>query len=72
MTSKLREQVGQFPIEPGVYVMKNVRDKVVYVGKAKNLRARVRSYFGNSADQSTKTKYLMGHVEQIEYILTRT
>src|SRR5476649_2768487 len=52
--------------------MKNARDKVVYVGKAKSLRSRVRSYFGNSADQSVKTKYLMLQVQNVEYILTKT
>lgn len=52
--------------------MKNVKEKVIYVGKAKNLRARVRSYFGSGADQSLKTRYLMSHVTLIEYILTKT
>src|SRR6516162_2677576 len=52
--------------------MKNAREKVVYVGKAKSLRARVRSYFGNGSDQSVKTKYLMMQVQNVEYILTKT
>lgn len=68
----LKALVAKFPTEPGVYIMKNVRAKVVYVGKAKSLRSRVRSYFGNSSDQSLKTKYLMTHVQTVEYILTKT
>ena len=69
---ELKEKVGQFPTEPGVYIMKNARDKVVYVGKAKSLRSRVRSYFGNGNDHSLKTKYLMLQVNNVEYILTKT
>jgi excinuclease ABC subunit C len=41
----LREKVAQLPIQPGVYLYKDGGGKVIYVGKAKNLRARVRSYF---------------------------
>src|SRR6185369_4568746 len=60
-----------FPTQPGVYLMKNVIDKIIYVGKAKVLRARVRSYF-NSRDHSAKTKSLVNNIEKIEYILTKT
>jgi excinuclease ABC subunit C len=68
----LKAIVIKFPLEPGVYIMKNAREKVVYVGKAKSLRSRVRSYFLNSADMSIKTKYLMQQVQSVEYILTKT
>ena len=67
----LREKVADFPQTPGVYIMRNARDKVVYVGKAKSLRARVRSYF-NPSNHSIKTKYQMMNVTGIEYILTKT
>lgn len=69
--SALKEKVADFPTVPGVYLWKNAKDKVVYVGKAKSLRARVRSYF-NASDQSLKTKYLMMNVAGVEYILTKT
>jgi excinuclease ABC subunit C len=69
---ELKALVAGFPTECGVYLMKNAREKIVYVGKAKSLRNRVRSYFGNSADQSVKTKYLMQQVVEIDYILTKT
>jgi excinuclease ABC subunit C len=58
-----------FPTKPGVYIMKNRDDTVIYVGKAKNLRNRVRSYF--SRDTSIKTTVLMSHVDTIETIVTR-
>lgn len=69
---ELRAKVASFPQEPGVYLMRNAKDKVVYVGKAKSLRNRVRSYFGAQVEQSLKTKYLMMNVINIEYILTKT
>lgn len=68
----LKETVASFPTEPGVYLMKNAKEKVIYVGKAKSLRARVRSYFLNSADLSLKNRYLVSHIETVEYIRTRT
>jgi excinuclease ABC subunit C len=68
----LKKTVSEFPTTPGVYLMKNARDKVIYVGKAKALKARVRSYFNNLADHSTKTKYLVSNIAAIEYILTTT
>lgn len=69
---ELKGLVAQFPQEPGVYLMKNLKEKVIYVGKAKSLRSRVRSYFLNNADTSIKTKYLMSNVTGIEYIRTKT
>ncbi len=47
---RLREHISQFPKAPGVYLMKDARGRVLYVGKAKDLRSRVASYFQESAD----------------------
>lgn len=69
----LIELVKDFPQLPGVYIMKNVRGKVIYVGKAKNIRARVRSYFNKSAqDVSLKTKFLVHQIDVIELQQTST
>lgn len=68
----LKARVSNFPTSPGVYLMRNDKDKVVYVGKAKSLKARVRSYLGSLTDQSIKTRYLMSHVVKIDYMLTKT
>lgn len=68
----LRSQISEFPQTPGVYLMKSAKGKIIYVGKAKNLRARVRSYFHENNDHSVKTKFLVSHIEVIEYILTTT
>ena len=52
--------------------MKSQADKIIYVGKAKNLRNRVKSYFQESKDHSAKTVALVRHIFEIEYLLTKT
>lgn len=59
------------PDKPGVYIMRNIDDTVLYVGKAKSLIKRVKSYFSNG-EQPLKTKLLMGHFHNLEYIITDT
>ena len=66
----LQEKLDALPTKPGVYLMKNARDKVLYVGKAVNLRARVRSYFHASAGQSPKTQRLVAGIADIDFIVT--
>ncbi|HKZ18290.1 MAG TPA: excinuclease ABC subunit UvrC, partial [Geobacteraceae bacterium] len=61
-----------FPTSPGVYLMKGGSGTVLYVGKAKNLRARVRSYFTRSSDSRYHIRYLMARVADIDYIVTDT
>jgi len=56
------------PSHPGIYLMKDENDRVIYVGKAKNLRNRVRSYFGKSVDY--KTGKLVESISGIEFVLT--
>lgn len=68
----LKDRMKEYPIEAGVYLMKNQADKIIYVGKAKNLKNRVRSYFQQNADHSKKTKVLVSHIHEIEYIITKT
>lgn len=68
----LRELIKEFPQLPGVYLMKSEAEKIIYVGKAKNLRARVRSYFSDSPDHSPKTKLLVRQIHSIDTILTKT
>ncbi len=70
--NSLKEKVREFPIQSGVYLMKNQLDKIIYVGKAKNLRNRVKSYFTESKDHSAKTKALVFNIYEVEYLLTKT
>lgn len=69
---ELKDLVKNFPETPGVYIMKSETGKVIYVGKAKNLKNRVRSYFSEAKDVSVKTKYLVSRLYDIDYLLTKT
>jgi excinuclease ABC subunit C len=60
------------PVTPGVYLMKDAAGKVIYVGKAKNLRSRVRSYFQSLSDASPKTQHLVSHVHDLEFLRVST
>ncbi len=71
-SSPLVEKARQLPEEPGVYLFKDGRGKVLYVGKAKVLRDRVRSYLGAAADLAPKTRVLMGRAQDLDWIVTRT
>ncbi|HEX7673665.1 MAG TPA: excinuclease ABC subunit UvrC [Bdellovibrio sp.] len=69
---EVRDKVKEFPTQSGVYLMKGHADKIIYIGKAKNLRNRVRSYFTDSKDHSPKTRLLVSNIFEVEYILTKT
>ncbi len=65
----LYEKIRTLPTQPGVYLYKNAEGVVIYVGKAKNLRARVRSYLLESSQANAKTGSLMREAVDLEYIL---
>ena len=65
----LIEKIRTLPTQPGVYLYRNAEDEVIYVGKAKNLRSRVRSYFLAAAQANAKTGSLMREAVDLEYIL---
>ena len=66
----LDEKLATLPTCPGIYQFKNTNGRVIYVGKAKNLRNRVRSYFRNSQQLFGKTLVLVSHIEDFEVIIT--
>jgi excinuclease ABC subunit C len=68
----LEEKIRQFPTSPGVYLMRDLAGEIIYVGKARNLRQRVRSYFNQSGDSRCHVKFLMAKVADIEVVLTDT
>jgi excinuclease ABC subunit C len=68
---RLKEKVSDFPQSPGVYLMKSSAQKIIYVGKAKRLRNRVRSYLNPNLEDN-KTQLLVRHIDSIDYILTST
>lgn len=61
-----------YPDQPGVYLMKDARGTVLYVGKAKNLRARLKQYFGKHDDERVQLPYLMAQVEAIDTVVALT
>jgi len=68
----LIEQVRLFPSTPGVYIMKDSSDNVIYVGKAKRLKNRVIQYFYHKKDRAPKIDEMVEKIHVIEYILTDT
>ena len=65
---ELREKVAQLPTQPGVYLYKDARGTVLYVGKANNLRSRVRSYFSEDKLAEAKTGSLIAEARDIHFI----
>lgn len=66
----LQAKLDHLPTKPGVYLMKSQDGDIIYVGKAVNLRNRVRSYFQQSRHQSPKIKILVEHIADLDYIIT--
>jgi excinuclease ABC subunit C len=64
----LQQKIRTLPTQPGCYLYKNAEGEVIYVGKAKNLRARVRSYFLAASQENAKTGSLMREAVDVEYI----
>ena len=66
-----KDTINQLPTNPGIYKMINDDDVIIYIGKAKHLKNRVKSYFSKRLD-SIKTKLMVAHIVRIEIIETRT
>ena len=72
MTEEFKFFAADFPEAPGVYLMKNGRGRIIYVGKAKRLRRRLASYFRKNSAHTPKTKALVARVASVEVLLTST
>lgn len=70
--ARLNAVVKDWPAQPGVYIMRDTAKRILYVGKAKNLRARARSYFTAPAGLTPKTRMLVQRVSTIEFTVTNT
>ena len=66
----IQKHLKQLPEEPGVYLMKDKFDNIIYVGKAKILKNRVRQYFQSSKNHSSKVKSMVKNIDRFEYIIT--
>ncbi|MDR3560162.1 MAG: excinuclease ABC subunit UvrC [Negativicutes bacterium] len=70
MTTELAEKLALLPDKPGVYLMKDEHGRIIYVGKAVNLKNRVRSYFQASRGHSPKVLAMVARIVDLEYIMT--
>ncbi len=68
----LPERIKGFPEEPGVYLMKNAEGEILYVGKSRSLKDRVRSYFQESRPRSGRIAMLVSHIHDVEIIRTKS
>ena len=72
MSFNSKKFVGSLTSRPGIYCMKNNNDKVIYIGKAKNLKKRVSSYFNRADSAPIKTQVMMKQVDNIDVTITET
>ena len=70
MTDTIAEKLKLLPDSPGVYIMKDARGKIIYVGKAIVLKNRVRQYFQSSRNQAPKVRAMVSHIADFETIMT--
>ena len=70
--ASIKETLKNLPKSPGVYIMRDYEGTIIYVGKAKILKNRVKSYFRQSGDRDSKTSMLVANIDNLEYIVTHT
>ena len=68
----LKGKLANMPTNPGIYQYKNATGKIIYVGKAKNLRSRVRSYFQRNRPHDAKTNALLKKIADVEIIVVNS
>ncbi len=66
----IEEELKKLPAKPGVYIMRDDKDTIIYVGKAIVLKNRVRQYFQNSRNHTEKIRQMVGRIDHFEYIIT--
>ena len=66
----IQEELKKLPAKPGVYLMHNAQGEIIYVGKARILKNRVRQYFQSSYKRSVKIEHMVSHIAYFEYIIT--
>ena len=66
----IQEELKKLPGKPGVYLMHDETDKIIYVGKAISLKNRVRQYFQSSRNKGAKIEQMVTHISRFEYIVT--
>ncbi len=69
---ELKDKALTLPLAPGVYIMRDSGDQVIYVGKAKKLKNRVSQYFQDTASHSPKTRLMVSHIDHFDVIVARS
>ena len=69
---ELKQKALSLTLEPGVYIMRDENDKVIYVGKAKKLKNRVSQYFQDTASHTPKTRIMVNHIHHFDVIVAAT
>ncbi len=69
-TFNIQEELKKLPDQPGVYIMHDKADAIIYIGKAKSLTKRVHQYFQKSHDEGIKKRQMVEHIDHFEYIIT--
>ena len=72
LKKKIKDLIENIPKLPGIYIMKDSRSEILYIGKAKVLRNRVRSYFQNSRSLHPRTRIFLSKVDDIKFLTTKT
>ena len=70
MSSKIKDKLSSIPKNPGVYFFRNKKNDIIYIGKAKSLNKRVRSYF-NKSNHDIKTSVLVKHIDDIDFLVVK-
>lgn len=70
MAFDIEEELKKLPAQPGVYLMHDIRDEIIYIGKAISLKNRVRQYFQSSRNKTAKIEQMVSRIARFEYIIT--
>ena len=70
MLFDIEEELKKLPSQPGVYIMHDAKDEIIYVGKAISLKNRVRQYFQSSRGKTAKIQQMVSRIARFEYIVT--
>ena len=72
MEDYLKDRICSVPTSPGIYFFKNKKKQTIYIGKAKSLRKRVRSYFTSTDKKDAKTQVMVRHITDIDWMVVRS
>ena len=72
MNDHIKGKLSSIPTSPGIYFYKDKRNQIIYIGKAKSLRNRVRSYFTSTHKKDAKTQVLVRNIVDIDYLVVRS